>query len=128
VIHDFYLPNFRVQVYAVPGMVNSVTFTPTQTTAEIEAATRREYRLEKLAALAVDAEYRVAADAPSAWANAVVTPDLLEKLKVAGITTVNAYRPAHLEAICNQLCGVGHAMMKTDIVILSQEEYHRRFE
>ncbi len=70
VIHDFYLPNFRVQVYAVPGMVNSVTFTPTRTSDGTD----------------------------------------------------------HLEAICNQLCGVGHALMKTDIVVLSQEEYHRRFE
>jgi cytochrome c oxidase subunit II len=70
VIHDLYLPNFRVQVYAVPGMVNTVTFTPTNTTTGTD----------------------------------------------------------HLEAICNQLCGLGHATMKTEIVVLSQEEYHRRFE
>jgi cytochrome c oxidase subunit 2 len=77
VIHDFYLPNFRVQIYAVPGMVGSVTFTPTQTSAQIEAETGR---------------------------------------------------PAHLEVVCAQLCGIGHSLMKADIVVLSQEEYHRRFE
>jgi cytochrome c oxidase subunit 2 len=72
VIHDFYLPNFRVQLYAVPGMVGSVSFTPTQTSA--------------------------------------------------------AMGPAHLEVVCNQLCGIGHSQMKADIVVLAQEEYHRRFE
>jgi ABC-type hemin transport system substrate-binding protein len=89
-----------------------------------------------LAALSSDAEYRVAAGSSYADHNAtlivagerVVTREVLQKLKAAGITAVNAYRPAHLEAICAQLCGVGHATMKTDIVVLSQEEYHRRFE
>jgi heme/copper-type cytochrome/quinol oxidase subunit 2 len=128
VIHDFYLPNFRVQVYGVPGMVNAVTFTPTQTTEEIEAGTRREYTVEELGRLSQDAEYRVARDAPVAWANAVISPDLLLKLKLARINSIKAYRPAHLEAFCNQLCGVGHSLMKTQIVILSQAEYHRRFE
>ena len=41
VIHDFYLPNFRAQLYAVPGMVGRITFTPTTTTAELEQASRR---------------------------------------------------------------------------------------
>jgi len=33
------------------GMVNAVTFTPTQTTEEIEAGTRREYTVEELGGL-----------------------------------------------------------------------------
>jgi len=136
VIHDFYLPNFRVQLYAVPGMIGSVTFTPTETTAEIEAPSLRQYTPGELAPLVDDAEYRVAPGSSYAGADGkpivagehVLTPAILEELKAAGITRVNAYRPAHLEAVCAQLCGVGHATMKTDIVVLSQEEYHRRFE
>jgi len=52
----------------------------------------------------------------------------LQKLKLAGIESIKAYRPANLEVVCNQLCGLGHSLMKADIVVLSQGEYHRRFE
>lgn len=31
VIHDLYFPQFGIQVYAVPGQTNSITFTPTHT-------------------------------------------------------------------------------------------------
>ncbi len=41
VIHDFFLPNFRAQLYAVPGMVGRFVFTPTTTTADLERASRR---------------------------------------------------------------------------------------
>jgi cytochrome c oxidase subunit 2 len=122
VIHDFYLPNFRVQVYAVPGMVNSVTFTPTQTTAEIEAASRRQYTLDELEAAIGTQEYHLATGGQR------VTSELLKQLKSAGDSSVMAYKRARLEVICNQLCGVGHSLMKTDIVILPEAEYHRRFE
>jgi cytochrome c oxidase subunit 2 len=122
VIHDFFLPNFRVQLYAVPGMVGSITFTPTRTTAQIEAPTRRMYSLDELAALVTGAEYRLAAD------DRIVSAAVVGDLKATGAASVMAYRPAHLEAVCNQLCGVGHSQMKTEIVILSQAEYHRRFE
>jgi cytochrome c oxidase subunit 2 len=74
VIHDVYLPNFRVQVYAVPGMVNSVSFTPA---------------------------------IPQEPAGQAADP---------------------MGLICNQLCGIGHQQMHTPVVILSQAEYHRRFE
>jgi cytochrome c oxidase subunit 2 len=38
VIHDLYLPNFRAQLYAVPGMVGKLVFTPTVTSAQLRAA------------------------------------------------------------------------------------------
>lgn len=34
VLHGFYLPHFRTNIYAVPGMPTQVAFTPTMTTAE----------------------------------------------------------------------------------------------
>ena len=67
VIHDFYLPDFRTQLYAVPGLTGTLTLTPTH-------------------------------------------------LGPAG------------ELICGQLCGTGHSQMHTDVVVLSAEEYRRRFE
>jgi len=35
VLHGFYAPHFRAQIYAVPGMPTQVTFTPTITTADM---------------------------------------------------------------------------------------------
>jgi cytochrome c oxidase subunit 2 len=38
VIHDFFMPNFRVQIYAVPGMTGKVVITPTATADNLEFA------------------------------------------------------------------------------------------
>lgn len=48
VIHDFFLPNFRVKLDAVPGMRGILYFTPMKTSAEVEKETRREYTLDEL--------------------------------------------------------------------------------
>ena len=66
VIHDLFMPNFRVQIYAVPGMLGKVTITPTATANNLEFA-------------------------------------------------------------CAQLCGLGHYTMRGRIIVLSQEEFDRRF-
>ncbi|MBT9391608.1 cytochrome c oxidase subunit II [Hymenobacter sp. NST-14] len=39
VLHAVYMPNFRVQMYAVPGMPTKFWFTPTKTTDEMRAQT-----------------------------------------------------------------------------------------
>ncbi len=39
VLHSFYLPHFRVQLNNVPGMATYIEFTPTITTAEMQAKT-----------------------------------------------------------------------------------------
>ena len=39
VLHSFYLPHFRVQLNTVPGMASYMEFTPTITTAEMQAKT-----------------------------------------------------------------------------------------
>lgn len=49
VLHDFFLPNFRVKLDAVPGMRGLIYFTPTQSSAEFEAKSRREFTLDELA-------------------------------------------------------------------------------
>ena len=37
VVHDFYLPNFRAQLYAIPGRTGKLVITPTVTSAELVA-------------------------------------------------------------------------------------------
>ncbi len=42
VLHGVYMPHFRVQMYAVPGMPTQFTFTPTVTTADMKSRTGNE--------------------------------------------------------------------------------------
>jgi heme/copper-type cytochrome/quinol oxidase subunit 2 len=51
VIHDFFLPNFRVKLDAVPGMRGHLYFTSTITSTDREAASRRKYGIDELATL-----------------------------------------------------------------------------
>jgi len=49
VIHDFFLPNFRVKLDAVPGIRGKISFTATKTSAAKESETIKKYTLEELA-------------------------------------------------------------------------------
>ena len=51
VIHDFFLPNFRVKLDAVPGMRGKLVFTPTMTSKQREDASKREYTIAELTKL-----------------------------------------------------------------------------
>lgn len=51
VIHDFFLPNFRVKLDAVPGMRGRLFFTATMTSAQRRQASARTVRLDELASL-----------------------------------------------------------------------------
>ncbi len=154
VIHDFYLPNFRVQVYAVPGTLNRFVFTPTITTAELESASRRSYAIDDLAALLAQPAYReltidIDSNSPGAvhdkfgWRyvddptaknprtiirnGMPFPPDSPAKLKAAGIRIITAHLPGYCDIACAQLCGLGHYTMQGKLVVLSQEEFDRRF-
>ena len=49
VLHDFYLPEYRVKLDAVPGMRGHIYFTATHSSAEIEKQTQRDYTPDELA-------------------------------------------------------------------------------
>lgn len=67
VIHDFYLPNFRVRLDAVPGMRGVIYLTATTSSAELEKQTRREYSLTELQSVLKDPkkEMRIAIESSS---------------------------------------------------------------
>jgi heme/copper-type cytochrome/quinol oxidase subunit 2 len=48
VIHDFFLPNFRVKLDAVPGMRGRLFFTSEMTSKERELSSRRKYTIDEL--------------------------------------------------------------------------------
>jgi heme/copper-type cytochrome/quinol oxidase subunit 2 len=146
VIHDFFLPNFRAQLYAVPGMVGRFVFTPTTTTADLERASRQTVSVDALPADAVadigpdslgavrdKTGWRYVDSAKKKRPTTIVRdgyplgPDAGSKLRAAGITTITVHTPAPFEVVCAQLCGVGHSRMRGELVVLSQAEFDRRF-
>jgi len=50
VLHDFFLPNYRVKLDAVPGMRGHIFFTATMTSKELEQKTVKNYKLNELTA------------------------------------------------------------------------------
>ncbi len=155
VIHDFFLPNYRVKLDAVPGLRGKLVFTATMTSREREAKSLRGYELGELESLfqkkpepnltlRIDEKSPGAVKDPKAnlylyatdpgGTNAIARNDQplnkasVEKLKAAGITKVEAYEPGAWELVCEELCGSGHTTMRADLFVLDQEEYAAKFE
>lgn len=51
VIHDFFLPNYRVKLDAVPGMRGKLVFTATMTSKQRETESTRTYKIDELTTL-----------------------------------------------------------------------------
>jgi heme/copper-type cytochrome/quinol oxidase subunit 2 len=154
VIHDFFLPNFRVKLDAVPGMRGRIFFESTMSTTEREKATRRTLKIDELLAamknpahkeltLVVDDNspgsefykprqgpgYRRYADKDKktiARNNTVVTDEIAQKLKEAGVTEVVAFLPGTWELVCEELCGGQHTTMRGVVRFLEPEDYDKR--
>jgi heme/copper-type cytochrome/quinol oxidase subunit 2 len=126
VIHDFYLPNFRAQIYAVPGMTGKICFTATQTSKAVELSTRKTYEVAELPALLEQPQY---SDLTTDIDNPpqLLTHALIAKFKSTGITKLTAYRPGYFDIVCAQICGLGHYTMQGRLIVLSQEEYDKKF-
>lgn len=154
VLHDFFLPNYRVKLDAVPGMRGKLIFTATMTSRELEATSRRKYKIDELVAatkLPANAELSViiVENSPQAekykpqrgpaymrYADAekktivrdggVITAEVADKLKTAGVLEVEAKIPGYWDLVCEELCGEGHATMKGQLIVLSQDEYNAK--
>jgi heme/copper-type cytochrome/quinol oxidase subunit 2 len=154
VIHDFYMPNFRAQLYAVPGMRGQFCFTATKTTKDVEASSHLTYNIDDLPALLDQPQYSEltididehsdkAVKDKTGWKyvvnpsakkpvtiirdQATFGPGVIDKLKAAGITKVAAHMPGYLDIACAQICGLGHYTMQGRVVVLSQAEYDQKF-
>ncbi len=100
VLHNFYLPHFRVKMDAVPGMPTYFVFTPKTTT--------EEYR-QRLGTLNRDG-----------------TPLYPEWHEPADPTEPNGpkrWETFEYELACAELCGTGHFSMRRLVKIVSEEEY-----
>jgi heme/copper-type cytochrome/quinol oxidase subunit 2 len=155
VIHDFFLPNFRVKLDAVPGMRGHIFFTANMSSKEREALSRKSYTMDELSEALTHKEnseltisisesnqangaeldpatkqwlYRDK-DKKTIVRNArTLTPVIVDKLKAAGVTQVTAYLPGYWDLVCEELCGQGHYTMEAKVVIIDNDEYVKRFE
>jgi cytochrome c oxidase subunit 2 len=153
VLHDFFLPNFRVKLDAVPGMRGHLYFTATMTSKEREAVSRRKYTVDELSNVfsanpkaeftitITEAEhtegaedykpprgarfwrYKDASNATIVRHGGLLTGEAVAKLKAAGVKEVFAYQPGYWDLVCEELCGQGHNTMQAQVVILDQAEY-----
>jgi heme/copper-type cytochrome/quinol oxidase subunit 2 len=158
VIHDFFLPNYRVKLDAVPGLRGKISFTALMTSKQREQQSRRIYKLDELAATfaktpSFEINVAINKDSPGAIEDSrkkgeflyvedpkatkpktivrndrAITPDVIEKLKAAGVTEVTAYEPGYWDLVCEELCGQGHATMQGKLVVLDNDEFKRQFE
>ncbi|MCB0558581.1 MAG: OmpA family protein [Lewinellaceae bacterium] len=100
VLHNFYLPHFRVKMDAVPGMPTYFVFTPKTTT--------EEYR-QKLGALDVNGEPKY--------------PEWHEPVDPSDPESPKRYEAFDYELACAELCGKGHYAMRRVVKIVSEGEY-----
>ncbi|NBC07941.1 MAG: flagellar motor protein MotB [Bacteroidetes bacterium] len=100
VLHNFYLPHFRVKMDAVPGMPTYFVFTPTITT--------EEYR-QKLGALDANGQPKY--------------PEWHEPSEPDDPESPPKYEQFDFELACAELCGSGHYSMRRAVRIVSEAEY-----
>ncbi len=101
VLHSVYMPHFRAQMNAVPGMITQFAFTPTITTEEMR---QKQYVIDKVNNI-----------------NNIRQRES-EKLIAAGDEALDPYEFDYL-LLCNKICGVSHYNMQMKIVVESEEEY-----
>ena len=102
VLHNFYLPHFRVKMDAVPGMPTYFVFTPTITTEEYRA---------KLGALDENGE--------------PMYPEWHQPADPADPEGPTKYELFDYELACAELCGSGHYSMRRAVRIVSEAEYEQ---
>jgi cytochrome c oxidase subunit II len=101
VLHSAYMPHFRAQMNAVPGMVTQFTFVPTVTTAEMrqnEAIIAKVDKINKI--------------------RAKKSIDLVAK----GESGLDPYTFDYL-LLCNKICGKSHYNMQMKIVVDTPEDF-----
>lgn len=96
VIHSAYIPHFRVQMNAVPGMTTRFKFTPTITTKDMREMPDVVERMKYSNEIALKSKRRTVAEGPMLF-------DYI--------------------LLCNKICGSGHFNMQMKIVVETQEEF-----
>ena len=105
VLHSMYMPHFRAQMNAVPGMINQFAFTPNTTT--------REMRLKKEV---VDKVKKINK----------IRFENSQELTANGEFPLDPYQFDFL-LLCNKVCGASHYNMQMKIIVETEEEFNDWF-
>jgi cytochrome c oxidase subunit 2 len=154
VIHDFFLPNFRVKLDAVPGMRGHLFFTSTMSSADRVKAAAKVVPIGQLDSIVKGpggSDYVIVIDEsapgtdnkgsdsrgwryfnPSSPRTSIIRDGapfgegMIDKLKEAGLKEVKVSNDAgKWELVCEELCGQGHNTMIAQVTILDPAEYDK---
>jgi len=97
VLHSVFMPHFRAQMNAVPGMITQFSFTPTITTAEMR---QKSEIIEKVKNI----------------------NDIRKERAANGEDNSDPWEFDYV-LLCNKICGKSHYNMQMKIIVESQEDY-----
>ena len=102
VLHSAYMPHFRAQMNAVPGMINQFAFTPNVTTDEMRLRPEIVEKVRKINKIRFDKS---------------------EDLVAEGEFPLDPYEFDFL-LLCNKICGASHYNMQMKIIVETEEEFN----
>ncbi len=101
VLHSMYMPHFRAQMNAVPGMITQFAFTPNVTTEEMRLRQEVVDKVKKINNIRFKKSQELAA---------------------IGEFPLDPYEFDFL-LLCNKVCGASHYNMQMKIIVETQEEF-----
>ena len=102
VLHSAYMPHFRAQMNAVPGMINQFAFIPNVTTEEMRLRPEIVEKVRKINKIRFDKS---------------------EDLVASGDFPLDPYEFDFL-LLCNKICGASHYNMQMKIIVETEEEFN----
>ncbi|MFL2628812.1 MAG: cytochrome c oxidase subunit II [Candidatus Marisimplicoccus sp.] len=101
VLHSMYMPHFRAQMNAVPGMINQFAFTPNITTRDMRLRKEIVDKVKKINNIRFEKS---------------------KELTAQGDFPLDPYEFDFL-LLCNKVCGASHYNMQMKIIVETQEEF-----
>ena len=102
VIHCPWLPHFRAQINAVPGMETSFKLTPTITTKEMRMMPEVQEHYKNINEIHNERKRRIGEEEEKVLFDYVL--------------------------LCNKICGAGHSNMQLKVIVETQEEFENWIE
>ena len=103
VLHSAYMPHFRAQMNAVPGMITEFSFTPTVTTAEMRLNPDVVSKVNRINKIRYDNS---------------------QQLIAKGEEALEPYQFDYL-LLCAKICGASHYNMQMKLVVESEKDFNK---
>ena len=103
VLHSAYMPHFRAQMNAVPGMITEFSFTPTVTTAEMRLNSEVVSKVNRINKIRYDNS---------------------QELIAKGEEALAPYQFDYL-LLCAKICGASHYNMQMKLVVESEKDFNK---